>query len=126
MTRMTEGRGDLSRLETRWARAAFGAIFPAAPELGFPLGICDMELERFLAETRAAMPWLPALGLRFAIWFVALAPIIVLRRFVTLAGLAESQRAAVVATLSTSRSYLARQMVLVLKATGAPLSIVGV
>lgn len=112
-------RLPLSALEMRAASAALGTIFPPAPDLGFPIGIADMDLERFLHETRCHVPFFAAFGIRFAIWFVALAPIFVLRRLALVHQIEERDRARVLGDLAASNVYFVRQMVMVLKATGA-------
>ncbi|WP_394820825.1 hypothetical protein [Pendulispora albinea] len=108
-------------MEMRWAHAAFGAIFPSGSSERLPLGICDLDLESYLAETRSRVPFRSALGLRLAIWLVALAPLFVLHRFATIASLDESSRATVIRNLLTSPIYVVRQLVMLLKAVGAVL-----
>ncbi len=118
-TTPTTLRNKLTRREVRWAEAAFGTIFPPLPEQGFELGIVDMNVEQFVDETRARSPAITAFGIRFAIWFAALSPLFVIGRFATLAGLSQDDRERVMSALMMSPIYLVRQMVLILKATGA-------
>ena len=85
----------LSRLELRWASAALEAIFPVpAPssDNGIRIGIADLDVEGFLVGTFARAPFEPALGLRGAIWIVALAPLFVLGRLSTIVGLSLAER----------------------------------
>ena len=111
----------LTRTEMRWAKAAFSAIFPHKEGGQMPIGICDLDLEEFLRATLVRVPLEPALGLRIAIWVVALAPIFVLRRVTTIHGLAPPDRERVVAALVASPIYAVRQLVIALKAIGAML-----
>lgn len=109
----------LTRTEFRWAEAAYGTIFPRCPDAGFPLGIVDLDLEGFLAQIRSELPWLTAMGIRLAIWVVALAPLFVLGRLTTIVGLGDDERLLLLNALFKSRFYVIRQAVVGLKATGA-------
>jgi len=53
------------------------------------------------------------------VWLVALAPLFVLGRFATIAGLTVADRERVVARLVVSKSYVVRSLVLILKTMGA-------
>ncbi len=112
-------RGTFTRTELRWARAAFETIFPENASARLPMGIAQLDVEGFLSEVRARSPVDAALGLRIAIWIVALAPIVVLHRFATLASLARPERERVMRALLSSPVYAVRQLVLLLKAIGA-------
>ncbi len=103
----------LTRFEMASAKAAFVTIFPGDD------GIASMDIEGYVNDTLANIPVEPVLGVRLAIWIVALAPLFVLRRFATLAGLAPPDREIVLVALATSRSYPVRQLVLALKAIAA-------
>jgi hypothetical protein len=111
----------LTKVESRWARGAFGAIFPANRVTG--IGICDLDLETFLMEVRSATSFKSALGVRAAIWIVAFAPLFVLgpirSKFRTIAGLDQASREVVVAALMASPIYFVRQLTMLLKAIGA-------
>ncbi len=108
----------LTRWEGRWAEAAIGAIFPGSREDGFD-DIRAMDVPGFLQSVVRSVPLKAALGLRMAIWLVALAPLVLLRRFATIAGLAVEEREAVVSRLVASDSYPVRSLVLILKTMGA-------
>jgi hypothetical protein len=108
----------LMRCEERWAEAAMGAIFPGSRRYGLA-DIRAMDVPAFLRGLLGAVPAHAALGMRVAIWLVALAPLVVLGRFATIAGLALPEREAVLARLVASRTYAVRQLAMVLKATGA-------
>ena len=62
---------------------------------------------------------LAAFGVRAAVWLVALAPLLVLRRFATISGLAPADGEHVLATLGASRWYGVRSLVMLLKTFGA-------
>ena len=111
--------GTFTRTELRWARAAFETIFPENATARLPMGIARLDVEGFLSDVRARSPLDAALGLRIAIWIVALAPIVVLRRFATIASLSRPERERVMRALLASPVYGVRQLVLLLKAIGA-------
>jgi hypothetical protein len=108
----------LTQWESRWAEAAIGAIFPGSREDGFA-DIRGMDVPGFLNRVVRSVPVRVAVGLRLAIWLVALAPLVVLHRFATIAGLALDEREAVVARLVASRAYAVRSLVMILKTMGA-------
>lgn len=109
----------LARFEVRWALAAFGAIFPSGADAKIPLGIEALDLEGYLNDLRSRVPFRVALGLRLALWMVALAPLFVLRRAATVASLEPAARAELVSRLAQSPIYAVRQLVLLLKTVGA-------
>ncbi len=108
----------LTRFENRWAQATLASMFPGSREEGFA-GIQGMDVRGFLTGVMRTLPFKAALGLRVAVWMVALAPLVVLRRAVTIAGLGEADRERVVATLSASGSYSVRSLTMILKTFGA-------
>ena len=108
----------LTRLEHRWAETVMGAIFPGSIESG--LGdIRTMDVRAFLRQLMRSIPFQAALGLRAAVWLVALAPLFLLGRFTTIVGLTVAERERVVAELSVSPSYVVRSLVFILKSMGA-------
>lgn len=107
----------LTKLESRWARGAFGAIFPASGPA--KIGICDLDVEAFVSEVRSATSFKSALGIRAAIWIVAFAPLFVLGKFRTIAGLDQASRELVVGSLLGSPIFFVRQLTMLLKAIGA-------
>jgi len=108
----------LSRIENRWADAAIGAIFPGSSDDGFA-DIRGMDVAGFLREVFRVVPLQAALGIRVAVWLVAIAPLFVLGRFATIAGLTVADRERVVGRLVASRWYAVRSLVLILKTMGA-------
>jgi hypothetical protein len=108
----------LARFEERWAEAALGAIFPGSLEDGFA-DIRGMDVWGFLRQVVRAAPARAALGLRLAIWMCALAPLFVLGKLSTLAGLAAAEREKAIGRLAASSFYFVRSLVLILKTMGA-------
>jgi len=109
---------SLSRTERQWAFAALGAIYPSRANARLSVGVCDLELGEYLRDLFATIPLMAALGLRAAIWLVALAPPFVLGRIVTVIGLRPEERQQLIVRLVSSSSYGVRQLVLALKAIG--------
>src|SRR5580700_9015475 len=95
---------SLSKTERDWAFAALGAIFPSRASESLPVGVCDLELGEYLRDLFASIPLMAVLGLRAAIWIVALAPPFVLRRGVTVMGLDATERQSLVERLVSSPS----------------------
>jgi hypothetical protein len=108
----------LGRWERAWGEAAMQTIFPGCADDGMP-GIAGMGLGPFLAEIMEYLPFRAALGMRVAVWLVALAPLFVLGRAVSIVRLAPADRERVVASLAASRFYFVRSLVLILKTMGA-------
>jgi hypothetical protein len=108
----------LTRFESRWAEASMQAIFPGSRDMGLS-DIRAMNVDGFLRELMSELPWRAAIGLRLAVWLVALAPFFLMRRLVTIARLGPDDRERIVARLVSSKSYAIRSLVLVLKALGA-------
>jgi hypothetical protein len=108
----------LNRFESRWAEAAMGAIFPGSSAMGLS-DIRAMNVAGFLRDLMQHLPWKAALGVRMAVWLVALAPLFVLPRFATIARLGQDDRERVIAALVASKSYAIRSLVLILKTLGA-------
>jgi hypothetical protein len=108
---------SLTRFELRWAVAAMEAIFPGCSDTGLS-DIRVMNVDGFLRELMAHLPIRAALGVRLAVWLVALAPLFVLQRVTTIARLALNDREQVIATLGASKWYPIRSLVLVLKTMG--------
>lgn len=109
---------SLCRTERRWAFAALGAIYPSGASPALSIGVCDLDLGAYLRDVFRTIPLTAALGLRVAIWIVALAPPFVLGRMVTVLGLEPAERARLIEKLVASSSYGVRQLVTALKAVG--------
>lgn len=109
----------MTKTEVRWARAAFGAIFPKGAHARFTTGITDLDVEGFLVDVRSRAPFKAAFGLRVAVWVCALAPVFVLGKLATIASLDQPSREAVMTKLLVSPNYAVRQLVIFLKTIGA-------
>jgi hypothetical protein len=109
----------LTAFERRAAHTAFDTIFPGPERGSLPMGICDMDLDGFLDETFATVPFESSLGLRLAFLFLALAPLFFLGKFATLMSLGVEDRERVVERVYDSPYYVVRSTVTALKAVGA-------
>lgn len=110
---------SLTRVEEGWARAALGAMFPGGAHPRLPHGAEAVDTVARFNEICESVPARVAFGLRAALWMIALAPVVVLLRLRTIAGLDAPAREKVVCALLASRVYLVRQLTLLLKAFGA-------
>jgi hypothetical protein len=108
----------LTKFESSWGEAAMTAIFPGSHDDGMA-GIDRMALPVFLSEVMRYLPYRAALGMRVAIWLVALAPLFVLGRLTTIRRLSPQDRERVVMALVMSRVYVVRSLFLILKTMGA-------
>jgi hypothetical protein len=108
----------LFRFERVWARAALDAIYPSAASKDLPVGISAFDVDSFFDDLFLRLPLVTALGLRAAIWMVALAPLFVLHRLSTIARLGSGDRNLLILRLLGSQRYAVRQLVMALKATG--------
>jgi hypothetical protein len=104
--------------ERRWAVAAMQAIFPGESDIGLA-DIRAMDVDGFLRESMAVLPWRAAFGVRLAVWLVAFAPLWVLYRFSTILRLSAADRERVVVALMSSEIYAVRSLALILKTLGA-------
>jgi len=108
----------LSGLESGWAMAALSAMFPGSPETGLE-GIAAMDVSGYLDDVMRTRPFRAVLGLRVAVWLVALAPPFVLGRVATIVGLAHPERERLLDGLLAHRTYSVRMLVMLLKTFGA-------
>jgi len=108
----------LRAFENAWATAALSAMFPGSRESGLA-GIGAMNVSGYLDDVMSTRPYRAALGLRAAIWLVAIAPIVVLRRVKTIAGLSQAERVILLERLLASGTYTVRMLVMLLKTFGA-------
>jgi hypothetical protein len=108
----------MTALEHHWAEQILSAFAPLkadgdgrglAPKAGEVDWLGTLEL------LRRRSTWLAALGLRAAIWLVALAPVWQLRRLTSVGALAPEERAAYLASLLSHRSFVVRELTLLLK-----------
>jgi hypothetical protein len=109
----------LTNTERRWAHAVFDAVFPGPERGALPLGIESMDLDGFLDQTLATVPFEAAIGLRLSLWVMALAPLFILRKLATIASLSPDERMRVLAAINASPVYALRSTVMMVKAIGA-------
>lgn len=109
----------LRPFERRWAHAVLETMFPGPDRGALPLGIVDLDLDGFLDETLSETPVEASIGLRLALWVIALAPLFVMGRPATIASLPVGDRERVIGALAASPVYVLRSTVLALKAIGA-------
>lgn len=108
-----------SATERAWAEAVFVALFPEPPRSQLPAGASSLAVAGEVVALLDGVPVRQAIGVRLALWMVALAPPWVLGTFATIATLDVAQRERLVAELLASRVYVVRQLTLALKAMGA-------
>jgi hypothetical protein len=113
-------RPRLLSFELAWTDAAFDAIYPdprSSREL--PHGIKQMHPASFFDALLAEIPLEQSVGLRLALWIVALAPLFTIRRLGTIASIGTQDREHVLDRLLKSPIYVVRQLVMSLKAMAA-------
>ena len=112
---------SLMKFERTWAAAVFDGIFPAKVDACIPIGARDVDADMvgLFEDAREAVPPRVALGLRLALWIVALAPLFTIGKLVTIGGLEGLDRERVVLALLSSPFYFVRQLTMLLKAFGA-------
>lgn len=106
----------LMSFEKRWATTALTGIY-AQREDG--VRVSFEHVDASLDETMRVVPWRSGMGLRIAIWMVALSPIWLLMRLGTIASVSAADRGAALARLIYHRNYFVRQLALLFKAFGA-------
>lgn len=118
----------MTRWEHVWAVEVLAAFAPASesrvsqpPRENAQLAPREGEVDYLRAFRRmiAGSTPLAALGLRFAVWMVALAPIWALGRFATFSGLGRAERTELLSRLLRHGSLVVRELALLLKLTAA-------
>ncbi len=107
-------RPHLLPFERAWTDAAFDAIYPDGTALG--PGVASMHPARFFDSALRDLPLEQSLGLRIALWIVALAPLFTITKLGTIASVAPGERTRVLERLLASPIYAVRQLVMALKA----------
>ena len=110
---------SLMKFERRWAEAVFDGLFPAKVDARVPMGARDADMVGLFEDAREAVPPRVALGLRIALWLVALAPLFTIGKLVSIGGLEGVDRERVLLALLSSPLYFVRQLTLLLKTFGA-------
>lgn len=98
--------------ERRWRDALFGALIP--PHAKGP-GLGALDLTAFWNELTFVAPPLLRLGLRVAVWMLTLSPLLLLGRVSLFPGLSDDEKDALLTRADSSRLFLLRQLVAVLK-----------
>lgn len=109
-------RPHLLDFELAWCSATFDTFHPEGTVLAH--GIEKMKPARFFDETLAQVPLEQSVGLRFALWMIALAPLFLLGKLHTIASLERQDRVRLLEKLLASPIYAVRQLVLAVKALG--------
>jgi hypothetical protein len=120
----------MTRWEHIWAVEVLAAFAPAstetrtsihAPRTGAPLTPREGEVDYLCVFRRlhAGSTPLAALGLRFALWMVAFAPVWLLGRFVTFSTLARAERTELLSKLLRHTNLVVRELSLLLKFAAA-------
>lgn len=110
---------SLMKFEHQWAEVVFDGMFPAKADARIPMGARDADMVGLFEEARNMVPARVALGLRLALWLVAMAPLFTIGKLVTIGGLADADRERVLLALLSSPLYFVRQLTLLLKTFGA-------
>ena len=106
----------LMSFERRWAHAGLAAIYTER-ERG--VRVAFDQVDASLDETMLVVPWRSGMGLRLAIWMVALSPIWLLMRLGTIGSVSAADREHALGRLIYHRNYFVRQLALLFKAFGA-------
>lgn len=113
----------LVSFELAWTDAAFDAIHPdPSPDRrgpALPHGIRQLHPARFFDALLADVPLEQSIGLRVALWIVALAPLFTIKKLATFASLGAGDRQRVLERLLSSPIYAVRQLTTGLKAMAA-------
>ena len=108
----------MTGFERRWASALLSSFAPeGGPGLHPRAG--EVDYLATLRTMRAQATPLAAFGLRFAVWLLALSPLWACGRLCTAARLPVERRAALLARMLRHRSFLVREMTLLLKFVAA-------
>jgi hypothetical protein len=111
----------LSSLERRWAHAILDAMFPRDADDALPEGIVDLDVDGYLDDLLTSVPVVSHLGMRAGFVAIAVSPPFTIYRLRTFTGLATEDRVRVLEKLYKSRIYHVRQLVVLVKTTGAML-----
>ena len=100
----------LRPFEQRWADTVARSFVPLGALGG---AVDDLDAGALFADDFAASPWMPALGIRLALWLVWLAPLFRRRR--TFGALGSDEREQLLERLLESRSDTVRMLLMFLK-----------
>lgn len=105
----------LLAFEMRWLLAITVAILPSGAHERLADGADRVPMRDFYDDLLVRAPLRPMLGLRAAVWLIALSPPFMMRRARTFGGLAAAERAGLLAALAGSDIYLVRELPLLVK-----------
>lgn len=105
-----------SERERRWRDALLTAMIPASALDSDRPGLGEVDTEPFWSDMEQAAPPLLRLGLRFAVWVLTWAPLLLIGRARSFRRLAGPEQDRVLERAASSRFYLLRQLVMMLKA----------
>ncbi len=111
------GKTGLTQRERTWARVTMETIYvrkPGDPTVPVP----REEADQYVDDFYAALPFPSNLGLRAAIWSYGLAPLVTRPGLKTLEQLADEEQQETIQAFAQSKSYLVRQLSLLMKTTG--------
>ena len=116
---MEGGIMSLLGFERRWLHQVLGTIFPRGTHPRLQQGIADYDLELFFDDALGRMPGRARLGLRMALWVIQVAPLFCRVAWSRFSQLDEARQLETLTRLKTSRWYLARELLMLLKAVGS-------
>jgi hypothetical protein len=111
----------LLSVERRWMHGVLDAMFPRGASDQLPLGIMELDVDGFIEDLIGSQRWVGAMGIRASFAFVALSPLVTLRKPATVGRLSAEEKERAFGALYKSRFYVVRQLVMLAKATGAML-----
>jgi len=111
----------LSSIERRWAHAVLDAMFPRDAVDDLPEGIVDLDVDGYLDDLLSSVPLVSAAGMRAGFAAITFAPPFTIYKLRTFVGLGEEDRMRVLEKLYKSPVYHVRQLVVLVKTTGAML-----
>ncbi len=103
----------MSLFEKRWCDALFNALMPTTPAMP---GIATLTLDKFWSDFEKSAPPLLKFGLRFAIWYLTLRPILSFRFHRPFPLLQPSAQEIFLTKVNDSHFYFKRQLITTLKA----------
>lgn len=121
-------RPRLRSFELSWTDATFEAICSdSKPRTVDPSevrrAVDRVHPARFFDDLLAGVPFEQSIGLRLALWVVALSPLFTLAKFKTIAALSPRDRERAIERLLSSSIYVVRQLAISIKAIATLLAI---
>lgn len=101
--------------ERRWLLLVFETVVPSGAAERMPLGASDAPMERFIDDILDRAPFHFCIGLRACLWIVMFAPLFLIGRAATFAGLTPLERTRLLTVMGESDRYLLREMPLLFK-----------